>query len=534
MEDPFSVLNVLAPESLSRPQVTALYPPPSTSTFTTTTTDGSRPQSQMSQPRIHVSIPITTPSDRPIPVLSTLSNILAQPTPVASTSAPSTHPPKKRRHWTIVRNAPARSRAKDKEADPSVDDTKTTWKVPRDARSTDYGTFATFLGELAASAASPHACGMVGGAGTSAAAYLYGSEPQLFATIRSTVEHLGLKRKREAKEDEPDVKDEIFWTDERAEDGWDYLRDVVYGGVDGYAYVRSLAEFVAPSVYLNAVRKDTDADEDKASDDDGRRDVTEEADVKPPRTPPEEKPDEAFPLGAPLARYVEDNLVDMVTRGRHGWLRDVFLPAAAAAIGPAGVPFPFRHDSSASLFHTRMAELPSAARAVAAFKAWSEEQLDMATLIRQPEELAKVGILEGGPGGGEHAEIERALMWGVGMIEELGAQVNKAVSGGTDGADGDVAVKEEAVEDGPIAEEQEADAIAMDVDPDANSSQSPSQSPSPSPPKTEPDADTEEDPLVKRLRMNLLALAKRAPMDRIAKLPVELVPENIRGIVPTA
>ena len=85
-----------------------------------------------------------------------------------------------------------------------------------------------------------------------------------------------------------------------------------------------------------------------------------------------------------------------------------------------------------------MAELPSAVHAVAAFKAWSEEQLDMATLIRQPEELAKVGILEGGPGGGEHAEIERALMWGVGMIEELGAQVNKAGSGGTDGTDGDV------------------------------------------------------------------------------------------------
>ena len=91
-------------------------------------------------------------------------------------------------------------------------------------------------------------------------------------------------RKREAEQDEPDVKDETFWTDERAEDGWDYLRDVVYGSVDGYAYMRSLAEFVAPSIYFDAVRKDMDADEDKVSDGDGRRDVAEEADVKPPRT----------------------------------------------------------------------------------------------------------------------------------------------------------------------------------------------------------------------------------------------------------
>lgn len=35
-----------------------------------------------------------------------------------------------------------------------------------------------------------------------------------------------------------------YWTAERAASAERYIRDVVYGGVDGLAYVRSLAEFV--------------------------------------------------------------------------------------------------------------------------------------------------------------------------------------------------------------------------------------------------------------------------------------------------
>jgi len=42
-----------------------------------------------------------------------------------------------------------------------------------------------------------------------------------------------------------------------------------------------------------------------------------------------------------------------------------------------------------------------------------------------------------------------------------------------------------------------------------------------------------EDPLTRNLRLNLLALAKRAPLDTIARLPMDLVPEHIRHFVPT-
>ncbi|KAF8129883.1 hypothetical protein EV363DRAFT_1584466 [Boletus edulis] len=534
MEEPFSILNVFVPEPPSRPQVTPLYPPSFTATpALATTTDGTQSQPHTSQPRIHAPIPVTTPSNRPIPILSTVTNVLVQSTSIASTTTPSTRPPKKRRHWTIVRNAPARSRAKDKEADATVDEAKTSWKIPRDAGPTDYGTFAAFFGELVASAVGTD----TSAAGMGAAEYIYGSEPRLFATIRSTVEHRGVKRKREAEADHEEVKEnaETFWTDERAEEAWDYLRDVVYGGADGYAYVRSLAEFVAPSVYLNDARKDMDADKDNDNDD--HQDTSGGADQKVAKTP-EEHDDEALPLGVSLARYVEDNLIDMVTRGRHGWLRDVFLPAAVVAVNP--VCTSFRGDGSTSPFLLRMSALPGAARAMASFRTWSEEPLDMAVLIRKPEELAKEGVLEGGPGeGGEHADIERALQWGVGVMEELGKQIKKDGLEDHDGGREDVGVKvelkvkeeeeeEDVAEDARVAEEEEEEEEAHEMDVDHNVD--------PTQPKPEPelDTDTEEDALVKRLRMNLLALAKRAPLDRIARLPIELVPESIRAIVPTA
>ena len=38
-----------------------------------------------------------------------------------------------------------------------------------------------------------------------------------------------------------------YWTSQRAAEAEGYIRDLVYGGVDGLAYVRSLAEFVDDS-----------------------------------------------------------------------------------------------------------------------------------------------------------------------------------------------------------------------------------------------------------------------------------------------
>jgi bromodomain-containing protein 7/9 len=42
-----------------------------------------------------------------------------------------------------------------------------------------------------------------------------------------------------------------YWTPARATEAETYIQDVVYGGEDGYAYVRSLAEFVGDIAQLD-------------------------------------------------------------------------------------------------------------------------------------------------------------------------------------------------------------------------------------------------------------------------------------------
>ncbi len=79
-------------------------------------------------------------------------------------------------------------------------------------------------------------------------------------------------------------------------------------------------------------------------------------------------------------------------------------------------------------------------------------------------------------------------------------------AGGTD-ADGDVVMKTEDEDGGTAARASNG---------------------APSEPQVEA-----EDPIMKKLRLNLLALAKRAPLDQIMKLPSELVPAHLRHIVPT-
>jgi len=52
-------------------------------------------------------------------------------------------------------------------------------------------------------------------------------------------------------------------------------------------------------------------------------------------------------------------------------------------------------------------------------------------------------------------------------------------------------------------------------------------------PAKDEDQKPNEDPSLLNLRLNLLALAKRAPLDTIAHLPKDLVPAHIRHFVPT-
>ncbi|KAG2346263.1 hypothetical protein BDR05DRAFT_73350 [Suillus weaverae] len=185
MEDSFSLLNVLVPEQLSKPQLNPLYPSPQTNNTAQPLFPG----------------PVNVPSTRPSPSLATLA-------------APTSQSTLRRRHWTIARNASARAKLKEKE-----DEEPQSTESLRDPFPSDFGSFAALGAELGASAC---------------------SEERLATSIRASIENRPIKRSLKA------GVDSEYWTDEKAEEAWDYIRDVVYGGVNGFAYVRSIAEFVRP------------------------------------------------------------------------------------------------------------------------------------------------------------------------------------------------------------------------------------------------------------------------------------------------
>ncbi|KAG1880960.1 hypothetical protein F4604DRAFT_1651361 [Suillus subluteus] len=394
MEDPFSLLNVLVPEPLSKPQLNPLYPSQANNT---------------AQPLFPG--PVNVPSTRPSPTLAILAASTSQSTP-------------RRRHWTIVRNASTRAKLKEKE-----DEEPQSTESLRDPFPSDFGSFAALGAELGASAC---------------------SEERLATSIRASIENRPIKRSLKT------GVDSEYWTDEKAEEAWDYIRDVVYGGVNGFAYVRSIAEFVRPpekisvSCLIVTFPKLFDRSHDI-----------------------QHQTEHTHPLGTSVARYVEQHLVDVVTRGRHE-----LLCTTAAYLHSI-----LKEPLSPTMEAQMAASLTFRPTAFRLIQALQHEQLDMAALIRSPDELEKAGLGELGIPEGP-AVLEQALECAVQALEELDRKVQQ--------------------NDGVKVEDD-----AMDED------------------------RAEEDPVAKKLRLTLLALAKRAPLDKIAPLPAALVPAHIRKIVPT-
>lgn len=187
---------------MSRPYLTPVYPTPESSTS------------------------YEAPLPAPIHIIPA-SNISAAPIPSTSSSSLPKHKhikPTKRRHWVI--NAPSRNRAKEvPEEEPVL-----AWKNPREAATTDFGSFGLLPSVLADER-------NVGDVGTE-----LGSQNKLFDALRESVQARPDLVPAEVK---METDEDGYWA-EKAGEAEAYIRDVVYGGVDGYAYVRSLAEFLAP------------------------------------------------------------------------------------------------------------------------------------------------------------------------------------------------------------------------------------------------------------------------------------------------
>jgi len=358
VEDPFSILSVLVPEGSGAPLVTPLFPSPS-----------------QGPSQIDLPLPINVPPPKS-------PSVAPAPVPQPSESNKS-----KYHHWTVTRPTSQRGKAKDpvEERPPTPE-----WRKPRPLHTADFGLF-----PLLATSLSPE--------GTTEA---LATQQRLFEAL-----HTGL---------ESAVHSQTDTTPATSAQSW--LQEVVYGGFDGLAYLRSIAEFVTPN---------PDSGDGTSS--------------------------------AALAEYVDAALVNELTEGRHR--------AIEAALTENGVP---SQNLSIAAPTPQPPILP-------------QTPLDLGSLISAPNELFDVENAWVGAGANEDsAVLARALDHASHLLERLNSKRAEA---------GEAAVAE------------------MDVEPEENA-------------EKERDLETE-------LRMNLIALAKRAPLDQIARMPPELVPPHLRHVVPT-
>lgn len=351
--------------------------------------DGSLDYTEMEDPFSVLSAIVPDPPFSPL--LTPLIQDSSQINPSLPTGAPLPKDPpsaaeplvggtkSKYRHWTITRPAPQRAKAKEvAEERPSPLDSK----KPRSVHTTDFGLFPTIAANLS----------LFSGA-------TMGTEEELLATLHTSLESA--------------ARSEHSADDAAIAQSW--LREVVYGGFDGLAYMRSVAEFVTPPHGIPPATGDHNPDHPNTA----------------------------------LAEYVDTMLIDEITERRHRAIETVVT-------------------------HSEVPGLSSHATAIPEPPIVPATPLDLGSLISAPNELfdaentwVAAGMKE------DSAVLSRALEHAADLLEEL--HTRRAGPGGAD----ENAAKE-----------------------------------------------TE-------LRMNLIALAKRAPLDQIAKIPQALVPPHLRDLIPT-
>ncbi|KAJ3778677.1 hypothetical protein FB446DRAFT_712707 [Lentinula raphanica] len=437
MEDPFLMFTNLVPTPLSRPMLTPIYAPLSTNQPQIPGSQSQPPQSQTPQPSTSYSIPTTVPISRP----------LYQPVP------------HKGRQWVVTRNTNYR-RGKDKE-DENDDLLDTDWKAAREVHALDFGSFALLAGELAEE--------------MKRRGLSVDDEQKTTEIIKESLDCAPSQPSTASGRAGSSVpRDPSDWFTTQAPDAEDYIRDVVYGGEEGFAYVRSLAEFVNPP-----------EGSDHAEDDD-------------------------YALGMPLAKWVESNVIDPLTGNRHSLLRQ-----AAEHLSNSQTTRDLKsNDSIISQISRSLHVYPRAHSILQLLLQLRTHTIDMGSLIRAPDEIYQsekewFGNVAAG------AQTKKEDSMDVDTQEPttipsttLGTteQLNKVFSY--------VANAITALDRQRRTQNASRGENEMKVDTSTN-------------PKVE-----QEDPVLRNIRLNLLALAKRAPLDTVALLPRELIPERIRHVIP--
>ena len=261
----------------------------------------------------------------------------------------------------------------------------------------------------------------------------------------------------------------------------------------------------------------------------------------------------------PLAKWVEVNIVDPLTLGRHSLIRETALELARLPEGAVSSSKPTISSGPGQSPPLHLSNLPTDPRAgtiptqilaslhffpplllaLSSLAHIKMQKIDMGSLIKTPNELfvseeewfgkgikerrAKAKGQSGGAEGNEAAnEDKMSVDESATTAAGVGVDILKAVK------EEEEAPKPRATEyevEGPEELSEVLDYVAgviVELDKrtrvNGNGVKRNSES---------------EDPMTRNLRLNLLALAKRAPLDTIARLPMDLVPEHIRHFVPT-
>ncbi|KXN92485.1 Bromodomain-containing protein 7 [Leucoagaricus sp. SymC.cos] len=490
MEDPFSVLFALVPDRYSRPYLTPVYP------------------------SLSIPSPFHFPSTINLPFNYDPSLSIQLELPFTTTYS-------KRRHWHIIRN-PIGRKGKDNAEEVEVDEPP--WHVGREAHPVDFGSFAVLAGALSEE--------MKRRGVTTGIMKDSEEERAIFDVLRDSITTETTANGLSAPDDAltsgylagSDMSAKDYFTSQRAAEAEEYIRDVVYGGVDGFAYVRSLAEFVSSASQEGAFSPHSSLSQN---------------------------------IGMSLG-VAAQNIVDELTEGRQSLLRETAEKLCLQLNEPSvklATEYPLSKQIASSL-HLN----PKAVIALQALLQIRLQKIDMSALINKPEEL----FLSEEEWAGKSIKEKRKA-----MTEKADVVVRKRVRTRTEGEtieEEDTAMGVDGAGlflsstnpvsnltnlemEGPeeLAEvlEYVADVLTelnrrvsgagarLSVKEESSGTELQG---GPSAPFKEPNGITclnAEDPILRNLRLNLLALAKRAPLDTIARLPLELVPEHIRHYIPT-
>ncbi|KAL5513918.1 hypothetical protein ACEPAG_2679 [Sanghuangporus baumii] len=479
MEHPFTILRQLVPKPLTVPEVVPLIP---TRSAAVEAPSEAREVSQPPEGRRETQIdgPVALPIEAVSDVLSDPNrHVFVNPPPYTSVVGD-----KQLRHWTITRNPPraVRSRDEDEEGSVAGPDTKR-----RRVEHVDYGSFAELLGTIAAE----------NGLKADDFEEFFSSDSKVLDQIRQTIESRGPTSNFETL-GKPDVEEQA-----RLLDADEYIRDVVYGGVDGLAYFRSLAEFVGE--YHGSLEEDHGIS-----------------------VPPGE-------LGMPIAQWVARHIVNPLTLENHATLRAVAETLARAKVQEQDDPN--AHASHAIVRYLELAneDKSSVQEQLRELQALAEPfaQIDIAPLLRKPEELF---LAENEWVGRDR---EKAQTTPLACTTALDAIRSATISGAGAGSGAVLGLGLASALPGQnrlagVLADERAGAIEYALNATAEAlrdfGQQQGQDMKIEDGGTE---DETEDTAMRRTRLTLIALAKRAPIDRIARLPPELVPIHIRHIVPT-